>query len=991
MADKKPSSREQVKQIVAGIEGSIQELFQSERYVEYLRTMSRFHTYSVNNTILIHMQMPSATHVAGYNKWKNQFGRHVKQGEKGLTIIAPTPFKRKIEEMKLDPETKAPVLDNEGNAVIEEREIEIPLFRPVKVFDVSQTEGAPLPSLVADLTGNVQHYEAFMEALRRTSPMPISMEPLRPGLDGLCNYNRQVISIREDMSQVQTVCASVHEITHATLHDKEHTRLTAAAGDEAKEPPKPKDNNTMEVEAESVSYTVCQYYGIETGANSLGYIATWSKDRSLPELKASLDTIVKTANALITSIDRRFADVCKERGIDLTAQKPERTAVEIPEQAAPPAPKLPDTPERFMGDMLELMDRLYAAGQIDKNFPPDNRDQLKSNLARNLLADPSMVQAVLEKFVREGTGAAEAGELLARLDRLAQGPDQKYDYAVEYEDSIHQFTLSAYQKGSNSYGMAIFTGDEATCNSLLEKLRAGVLHYDDFRTVQKATVSHYVAKDGAQLVAFTDENDKVYLGRRENYDHWGHYLNNDHSLLHISDNEKVFNFISGGGYSVSQSLLVAQGALNQEDFAEFDALRVGVLAQFEQVEPLLFAGEPFQPTYTEALSVEQLSALYLLDDTTYLHIEISDGGWDYTFYDKATQREQDGGVMEARNLEDARKKILAYHALVPVKMERVSIELVDRLRDATDQAVQTVAEAVREQRQAHMDELRQHFAQEDAALWDTTLDEYPVPDDSLTLDDLIEDSDLLPLSREQAVTLLERDMTVYMVEAGKDPAMVFEPDDIMELPKGMMLAVPREEWEQSPEFQRAVLDRLNHQEERERAFLDHGGDCFAIYQIKDGEEQHNLRFMNMDWLMSKGLTPERVNYDLVYTGEMAAGQGSSALERLYQKFNTDHPADYHRPSMSVSDILAVKQDGVVSFHYCDSLGYAKVPDFLSHKPTVAELEAQVKAGQIISLTDLADAVHREKGQKKSVVTQLKKRPQRGRKNTAPKKSAEKEI
>ncbi len=255
MAEKKPSNREQVKQIVAGIEGSIQELFQSERYAEYLRTMSRFHTYSVNNTILIHMQMPNATHVAGYNKWKNQFGRHVKQGEKGLTIIAPTPFKRKIEEMKLDPDTKAPVLDEDGNAVTEEREIEIPLFKPVKVFDVSQTEGAPLPSLVSNLTGDVEQYEAFMEALRRTSPMSINVEPLRPGLDGLCNHDDQIISIQEGMSQVQTVCATVHEITHAVLHSREKDRLTAAAGDVTKEPPKPKDKNTMEVEAESVSYT----------------------------------------------------------------------------------------------------------------------------------------------------------------------------------------------------------------------------------------------------------------------------------------------------------------------------------------------------------------------------------------------------------------------------------------------------------------------------------------------------------------------------------------------------------------------------------------------------------------------------------------------------------------------------------------------------------------------------------------------------------------
>ena len=886
MAEKKPSNREQVKQIVAGIEGSIQELFQSERYAEYLRTMSRFHTYSVNNTILIHMQMPNATHVAGYNKWKNQFGRHVKQGEKGLTIIAPTPFKRKIEEMKLDPDTKAPVLDEDGNAVTEEREIEIPLFKPVKVFDVSQTEGAPLPSLVADLTGNVQHYEAFMEALRRTSPLPINTEPLRPGLDGLCNHDDQIISIQEGMSQVQTVCATVHEITHAVLHSREKDRLTAAVGDETKEPPKPKDENTMEVEAESVSYTVCQYYGIETGANSLGYIATWSKDRSLPELKASLETISKTASALISSIDRHFADVCKERGIGLTAQQ---TAAEAPAQETLSAPELPDTPERFMGDMMDLMDRLYAAGAINRNFPPDGREEIKAEQVRILRVNPALARAVLEKFVREDTGAAEAGALLERLDKLVQKQEQKYKYAVEYEDSIHQFALSAYQKGSNSYGMAIFTGDEATCNGLLEKLEAGVLRYDDFFPVLKATVSHYISKDGAQLVAFTDENDAVYLGKRENYDHWGHYLNSDNSLLHISDNWKMFNFISGGGYSVSLSSLVAQGDLSQEDFAEFDALRVGVLAQFEQVEPLLFAGEPFQFVQPE--------------------------------------QEQPAPVAAAISPPDE--------------------------------------------------------------LPDTTLDEYPVPDDSLTLDGLTEDSDLLPLSREQAVILLERDMTVYMVEAGKDPAMVFEPDDIMELPDGMMLAVPREEWEQSPEFRRAVLDRMQHQEERERAFLDHSADCFAIYQVKDDDALRDIRFESLDWLRSKGRTVERGNYDLVYTAPLpAADSVEAALDQLWYQFNNEHPADFQHPSMSVSDIIVLNRGGVVTCHYCDSFGFAQLTDFLTPKPTVAELEAQVKAGQTISLTDLAGAVHREKGQKKSVVAQLKGQPKQERKKAAPKKSAE---
>ena len=982
MVDNKPSNRERIKEIVTGIEAGIQDLFQSDKFADYLRTMSRFHSYSYNNTILIHMQMPSATHVAGFNKWKNQFGRHVKKGEKGLTIIAPTPFKKRIEEMKLDPDTRAPVLDHDGNVIMEEREIEIPLFRPVKVFDVSQTEGRPLPSLVAPLTGDVQQYEAFMEALRRTSPVPVQFKPLREGLDGFLSLNDQTITIREGMSQVQTVCAAVHEITHAMLHNREQDQLTAAAGDTDREPTKPKDKNTREVEAESVSYTVCQYYGIETSANSLGYIATWSKDRSLSELKASLETISKTANILITSIDRHFQEICKERGIDLTAQQPElappSVAPDTLEQFAadlydfmdqlhqdgvlkhpftqdprersiadlviemrkgyfegvrgplnyliehtdliltdltkaktllarldglvqtqdtPAAELPPDTPERFISDMLDMLDHLYQAGLIKKNFPPDNREQTKANLVRTLHINPSIVRATLEQFVQQNTGAAEAKVMLDRLDGLAQSvPLKEYVYKMEANPrtvgAIDQQFIQAYERtaqGTLKPDRVLFFGTADKCAGILKKLQSCELKPDDFFQPGTARISHYKTKDGAELDAFVGPDDKVYMGRRDHYDNRGHYLNADKSLLYLSDNTVMFDFVSGSSYAATQAELLAQGCFTMEDYAEFDALRVGVLAQFEQVEQLLFAGEPF--SFTQP--------------------------------------------------------------------------------DAAEQAVVVEAQDKQESR----------------------LDKYPLPDPSFPADELEQNygyagGDLLPLSRERAAELLEQDLTVYMVEAGENPAMVFDRDDLMEQPEGMMFAVPRKEWEESQEFHQCIVDRLNHQEERERAFLDYGGDCFAIYQIKDGAEQRDLHFMNMDWLMSKGLTVDRDNYDLVYTGELAAGQGSSALERLWEKFNTNHPADYHRPSMSVSDIVAVKQDGVVSFHYCDSFGFAKVPNFINQKPTVAELEAQVKAGQTISLTDLADAVHREK--KKSVVAQLKNQPAQERKKTAPKKSAEKE-
>ena len=315
MPEKPGKNREQLKEITDRIEAGIRDIFESgdmEKYRNYLRTMSRFHNYSLNNQALIHLQRPDATLVAGYNRWRDKFSRHVLRGEKGITIIAPTPYKKKIEQEKLDPDTKLPILDADGKIVTEEKEIEIPMFRPVKVFDYAQTDGKPLPervaSPVANLTGSVENYEAFMEALRRSSPVPVEFKPLSADMDGYFSPKSQSITLREGMSEVQTVSAAVHEIAHAKLHNY---GLQQAAERKAK------SRNTEEVEAESISFMVCAYFGIETGANSFGYVATWSKNAELPEFRASLDTISKTANGIITDVEKHFAEVCKERGIEL--------------------------------------------------------------------------------------------------------------------------------------------------------------------------------------------------------------------------------------------------------------------------------------------------------------------------------------------------------------------------------------------------------------------------------------------------------------------------------------------------------------------------------------------------------------------------------------------------------------------------------------------------------------------------------------------------
>ena len=747
MADK-PTNRERLQEITAGIEQGIKELFESEKYMRYLSVMSKFHRYSVNNTMLIYMQRPDATLVAGYNKWKNQFSRHVKRGEHGITIIAPTPYKKKIEEQKLDPDTKAPMLDKDGKVIMEEKEIEIPLFRPVKVFDISQTDGKPLPELASSLSGNVQNYEVFMEALRRSAPVPIEFEPMAANMDGYFSPDRQRIAIRAGMSEVQTVSAAVHEIAHSKLHNYAKAQEEAVrAGD--KEPPKKKDRNTEEVEAESISYAVCQYYSIQTGENSFGYIANWSQGKELPELRASLETINKAAGELIADIDRHYKVICKERGIDLTAQ---------PEQAVPQsaAEETPTTPE------------------------------------------PS----------------------------------------TEYRE-----------------------------------------------------------------------------------------------------------------------------------------------------------------------------ALLVLDDTTYLHVQLCDTGWDYTLYDVATMKQLDGGQLDAPELplSTAALKICEMHDLGGQTIQYAPLSMIETLQEAAVQQMQAAAKAAASETTMLPDAPEQH------------LDEYPMPDPTLTQDDLEKcgylDGDLLPLSKERAYELMERDLTVYIVQQGENPAMAFDTADL-DAHDGIF-AVTREEWEECPAFDAQVKERMDHQQEREQAFLDHKGDCFAIYQVKHTDELRDIRYEGLEWIKSIGRTVQRDNYDLVYTAPLAPGDlKGSVLDNLEYRFNNEHPADYRHPSMSVSDIVAIKRDGKVSCHYCDSFGFAEVPGFLpdnplknaemaveddygmidgilnngSKEPTVAQLEQQARSGQPISLMDLAAAAHREdRDKKKSVVEQLKSQPKTEHKKTAPKKSAEREI
>ena len=791
MADK-PTNRERLQQITAGIEQGIKELFESEKYMRYLSVMSRFHRYSVNNTMLIYMQKPDATLVAGYNKWKNQFERHVKKGEHGITIIAPTPFKKKIEEQKLDPDTKAPILDAEGKAVMEEREVEIPMFRPVKVFDVSQTDGKPLPELASSLSGNVQNYEAFMEALRRSAPVPLSVEPMAANMDGYFSPDQQRIAIRAGMSEVQTVSAAVHEIAHSKLHNYAKAQEEAArAGD--KEPPKKKDRNTEEVEAESISYAVCQYYGIQTGENSFGYIASWSQGKELKELRASLETINKAAGELIADIDRHYKVICKERGIDLAAQS-EQT---VPQQEA------------------------ASEAEVPMQAPARHAYKLHSNFERTSPADSTYIQ----------------------------------EYTVADDLSLIP-------------GEVLYAGTYDECVKL-----------------------HNALQDGSMTA--------------------------------------------------------------------------------EQVK-----------------AQAQAEKLYELDGRLYLHVQPCDGGYDYTIYDKGTMRALDGGQLDAPELplSTAALKICEMHDMGGQSIQYAPLSMIETLQEAAVQQMQAAAQAAAPETTMLPDAPEQH------------LDEYPMPDPTLTQDDLEKsgylDGDLLPLSKERAYELMERDLTVYIVQQGENPAMAFDTTDL-DAYDGIF-AVTREEWEESPAFDAQVKERMDHQQEREQAFLDHKGDCFAIYQVKHTDELRDIRYEGLEWLKSIGQTAQRDNYDLVYTAPLLPSdlKGDTA-EQLFYRFNNEHPADYRHPSMSVSDIVAIKRDGKVSCHYCDSFGFAEVPGFLPDNPLKnAEMAVEDDYGMIDGILNNGQRQppQRELPEKrKSVVEQLKSQPKPEHKKTAPKKSAEREI
>ena len=406
LTSEKPA--EKLKEITDRLEQGITELFDSERYKEYLKVMSKFHNYSFRNTVLIAMQKPDASLVAGFSAWKNNFERNVMKGQKGIKIIAPSPYKIKQEMQKIDPHTQKPIIGKDGKPVTEEKEVTIPAYKVVSVFDVSQTEGKELPDIAVDeLTGDVDRYKDFFAALEKTSPVPIAFENIEGGSHGYYHLEDKRIAINEGMSELQTLKTAIHEIAHAKLHD-----IDLNAPKDEQQPHV--DRRTREVEAESVAYTVCQHYGLDTSDYSFGYVAGWSSGRELSELKSSLETIRSAAAEIINSIDENLAELQKAQDKEQTAgqEQPTREEKAAPkEQPQPEAPAKADTagkekPEAAAPGKSGAQEKAGAAPK--EAFTPETIYRVR----RNPYSDSPENSHLLQAYVTQENGRAKMGDVL---------------------------------------------------------------------------------------------------------------------------------------------------------------------------------------------------------------------------------------------------------------------------------------------------------------------------------------------------------------------------------------------------------------------------------------------------------------------------------------------------------------------------------------------------------------------------------------------------
>jgi antirestriction protein ArdC len=910
------NSAERMKEITDRLETGIQELFESERYKAYLTTMSKFHSYSFNNTLLIAMQ--GGQLVAGYNKWRDDFHRNVKKGEKAIKILAPAPFKAKKEVQKLDAQGR-PVMGKDGKPVTEVQEIQVPAFKIVSVFDVSQTEGEPLPSIgVEELTGSVERYGEFFKALEQTSPVPIGFEDIPGGSHGYYHLTEKRIAIQEGMSELQTLKTAIHEIAHSKLHaiDPE-----APAIEQADRP----DSRTREVQAESVAYAVCQHYGLDTSDYSFGYVAGWSSGKDLKELKASLETIRATAHELITTIDGHLAQLQKER----QAQQEQPQAAPLEQAAEQPDPdsvfsKLPPEQQQEMTASVKAMLQtlidadLKSTGEVSQGTKEAAQAQ-----GFTIAGDGTLEQA---KAPQEAAYRLESGEYL-----YIQTSETGYDYTLygpDYKEldggQLDNPDLSLAEAGKEI--LAIHERPAGT----IEPLTGDRL--DDFleATEQANAIPQPQAWNGIDGLL----NGKPFMPEASPADRAAALIelaeknaprlgSEERQLIvayaeAVGDNDKVIGLINRlceQGYELQKGQMdsFVKSEIESEIAVANAKRQIPQNPAAEPVVTILWSESPHLKN-GQQMPLHEAEAVFKELDSARRH-EREQPGYTGHWYDKTKFRID-----------------------FTMQGQPDSYEGRQDFGDGDGSMIQ------------HIRGYHEYYAQDES--WKNHVLHHEGPEaweaDKAQRDMLLHEfipymelhCNLAAMEQEAQRPLrsgetLTPEQTAYF-NAVLDYVKECRPllnQGQYHLPEPPQLA----DFDQSLQDHKKQIEAELEQEAaaagltvEEYVASDYEAPAqpnFSIYQVPPGPEGRDFRYRSYEELQADGLSVDRKNYQLIYSAPL---DKDITLDEIYRRFNMEHPADYKGHSLSMGDIVVFRQDGKQTAYYVDEgADYRQVPEFFA--------------------------------------------------------------
>ena len=910
------NSAERMKEITDRLETGIQELFESERYKAYLTTMSKFHSYSFNNTLLIAMQ--GGQLVAGYNKWRDDFHRNVKKGEKAIKILAPAPFKAKKEVQKLDAQGR-PVMGKDGKPVTEVQEIQVPAFKIVSAFDVSQTEGEPLPSIgVEELTGSVERYGEFFKALEQTSPVPIGFEDIPGGSHGYYHLTEKRIAIQEGMSELQTLKTAIHEIAHSKLHaiDPE-----APAIEQADRP----DSRTREVQAESVAYAVCQHYGLDTSDYSFGYVAGWSSGKDLKELKASLETIRATAHELITTIDGHLAQLQKER----QAQQEQPQAAPLEQAAEQPDPdsvfsKLPPEQQQEMTASVKAMLQtlidadLKSTGEVSQGTKEAAQAQ-----GFTIAGDGTLEQA---KAPQEAAYRLESGEYL-----YIQTSETGYDYTLygpDYKEldggQLDNPDLSLAEAGKEI--LAIHERPAGT----IEPLTGDGL--DDFleATEQANAIPQPQAWNGIDGLL----NGKPFMPEASPADRAAALIelaeknaprlgSEERQLIvayaeAVGDNDKVIGLINRlceQGYELQKGQMdsFVKSEIESEIAVANAKRQIAQNPAAEPVVTILWSESPHLKD-GQQMPLHEAEAVFKELDSARRH-EREQPGYTGHWYDKTkfridfTMQGQPDSYEGRQDFGDG------------------DGSLIQHIRGYHEYYAQD---------ESWKNHVLHHEGPEaweaDKAQRDMLLHEF-VPYMELHCNlATMEQEARRPLRSGETLTPEQTAYFNAVLDYVKECRPLLNQGQY-HLPEPPQLA----DFDQSLQDYKKQIEAELEQEAaaagltvEEYVASDYEAPAqpnFSIYQVPPGPEGRDFRYRSYEELQADGLSVDRKNYQLIYSAPL---DKDITLDEIYRRFNMEHPADYKGHSLSMGDIVVFRQDGKQTAYYVDEgADYRQVPEFFA--------------------------------------------------------------